>query len=54
MADLQQRYALDADDLRELGEKLAHPDRATRKAENEAFAERFTAEHESTFDRLSQ
>jgi hypothetical protein len=49
-ADLQSRYSLDAEDVRALGERLAG---VARRAENIAFAERFTAEHSETFDRLS-
>jgi hypothetical protein len=54
VVDLQERYALDEDDVRALGARLAEPDRAERRAQNVAFAEQFTADHRATFDRLSQ
>ena len=50
--DLRTRYALDEDDVRALGARLASP--ADRSAENLAFAERFTDEHRDTFDRLAE
>lgn len=52
--DLQARYGLDTDDLRELGARLAGADRQARRDENVAFAERFVDEHSKTFDRLSR
>lgn len=51
--ELRARYSLDDDAVRELGHKLADGDRHQRRAENEAFAERFVAEHQETFDRLA-
>lgn len=53
-ADLRERYALDDDDLRSLGARLAADDREARSRENRAFAERFTEGHRETFDRLGQ
>ncbi len=52
--DLRARYALDDEDVRALGERLADPEALIRRAENVAFAERFAAQHSDTFDRLSQ
>jgi len=52
--ELRVRYALDADGVRELGEKLADSDRRERRAENEAFAASFVTEHQATFDRLAR
>ncbi len=52
--DLRARYDLDDDDVRVLGARLSTPDRGQRHAENVAFAQRFTAEHRDTFDRLAQ
>ena len=52
--DLRERYALDDEDVRTLGARLADDPRVTRKAENDAFAERFTTEHRETFDRLAK
>jgi hypothetical protein len=52
--DLQDRYDLDAEDLRALGTRLAEIDATARSDENIAFAERFVAEHPATFDRLSR
>jgi hypothetical protein len=52
--DLRRRYALDEEDVRTLGARLADQDRGDRRDENVAFAEQFTAEHRETFDRLSQ
>jgi hypothetical protein len=52
--DLRERYALDGDDVRALGTKLADPDAAVRRAENVEFAERFAAEHPATLQRLAQ
>ncbi|MBJ7519373.1 MAG: hypothetical protein JHC84_06730 [Solirubrobacteraceae bacterium] len=52
--DLQARYGMDQDDLRELGARLAGTDRQARQDENVAFAERFIDEHARTFDRLSR
>ncbi|HMJ32429.1 MAG TPA: hypothetical protein VK501_00820 [Baekduia sp.] len=54
IADLQTRYALDDDDVRALGAKLAEPARNEGRTDNLAFAERFVAEHRATFDRLGQ
>lgn len=51
--ELRERYALDDDDIRVLGTRLADA-AAGRTAENVAFAERFTAEHRATFDRLAE
>lgn len=51
--DLRSRYALDEDDVRALGARLAEsPD--GRKGENLEFAERFVGEHRETFDRLAK
>ena len=50
--DLRARYALDEEDVRALGARLASP--ADRSAENLEFAERFTDEHRETFDRLAE
>jgi hypothetical protein len=52
--DLRIRYALDEEDVRVLGARLADQDRVGRHDENIAFAEQFTAEHRATFDRLGQ
>lgn len=52
--DLRTRYALADEEVRTLGERLADPASLVRRAENVPFAERFTAEHPDTFDRLSQ
>jgi hypothetical protein len=52
--DLRERYALDDEDVRTLGARLADDPHVTRKAENDAFAERFTTEHHETFDRLAK
>lgn len=52
--DLRARYALDEEDMRVLGARLADHDRTGRHDENIAFAEQFTAEHRETFDRLGQ
>jgi hypothetical protein len=52
--DLRTRYALDEEDVRALGARLADQDRVDRHDENIAFAERFTTEHRETFDRLGQ
>jgi len=49
--DLRQRYALDDDDVRRLGARLAA---GARREENVAFADEFTARHRETFDRLAQ
>jgi hypothetical protein len=54
IADLHARYALDDDDVRALGAKLAEPARNEGRTENLAFAERFVADHQATFDRLGQ
>jgi hypothetical protein len=52
--DLRARYALDDDDVRALGARLAADERNERRAENVAFAERFSAEHHETLDRLGR
>jgi hypothetical protein len=52
--DLRTRYALDEEDVRVLGARLADQDRAGRHDENVAFAQHFTAKHRETFDRLGQ
>jgi hypothetical protein len=52
--DLRARYALDDDDVRALGARLANHERDERRAENVAFAERFSAEHHETLDRLGR
>jgi hypothetical protein len=49
VADLKARYAFDDDDVRALGARLAE-----LRASNLAFAERFVADHEATFNRLGQ
>lgn len=52
--DLRERYSLDDEDMRALGARLANDPGAARRAENRAFAERFTGEHRETFDRLAR
>lgn len=52
--DLRERYGLDDEDVRLLGARLADDPRLARRAENIAFAERFTDEHRETFDRLAK
>ena len=52
--ELRERYALDDEDVRTLGARLADDPHVTRRAANNAFAERFTAEHRETFDRLAK
>lgn len=52
--DLRERYSLDDEDVRALGARLADDPRVERRAENRAFAERFTGEHRETFDRLAR
>lgn len=52
--DLRARYALDDDDIRALGARLAADERVERRAENVAFAQRFSAEHHETIDRLGR
>jgi hypothetical protein len=52
--ELRERYAFDDEDLRTLGARLVDDPRTTRRAENLAFAERFTVEHRETFDRLAK
>ena len=52
--DLRARYALDDDDVRALGARLATDERDERRAENVAFAQRFSAEHHDTLDRLGR
>jgi hypothetical protein len=54
VADLHTRFALDEDDVRALGAKLAEPARGDSRTENLAFAERFVADHQATFERLGQ
>lgn len=51
--DLRTRYGLDEEDVRALGALLAGS-AAGRSAENLEFAERFTAAHRATFDRLAE
>jgi hypothetical protein len=51
--ELRERYGLDDEDVRTLGARLAGAADA-RAAANVEFAERFTAEHRETFDRLAQ
>ncbi len=51
--DLRARYALDDEDMRALGARLAEAADA-RSAQNVEFAERFTDEHRETFDRLAK
>lgn len=51
--DLRARYDLDDYDMRALGARLADAAGA-RRAENHAFADRFTGEHRETFDRLAE
>ena len=52
--DLRSRYALDDEDVRELGTRLAGQDQGTRGTANLAFAKEFTGEHRETFDRLGR
>jgi hypothetical protein len=53
--ELRARYGLDHEDVRTLGARLALAEpAATQAAENIEYAERFTAEHRETFDRLSR
>lgn len=52
--DLRQRYGLDDEDVRRIGARLADDPRVQRRAENLAFAERFTDEHRETFERLAK
>lgn len=51
--DLRERYALDGEDVRALGARLADPS-DMRSLENLEFAERFVKQHRETFDRLAQ
>lgn len=51
--DLRACYALDDEDVRALGARLADSAGA-RSAESLEFAERFVAEHRATFDRLAK
>jgi len=51
--DLRSRYALDEEEVRALGARLANS-RDGRSIENLEFAERFTNEHRETFDRLAK
>jgi len=51
--DLRARYALDDEDVRALGARLADP-AGSRSAENLEFAERVIGEHLDTFDRLAK
>lgn len=52
--DLRDRYALDEDELRTVGARIAGGGATDRAAENVAFAERFVAEHRGTFDGLGK
>jgi len=52
--ELRQRYELDDEEIRALGARLADDPRLARRAENLAFAERFTDSHSETFDRLGR
>lgn len=52
--ELRERYGLDDEDVRRLGARLADDPRVQRRAENLAFAERFTDEHRQTFERLAK
>jgi hypothetical protein len=52
--DLHERYGLDDEDVRRLGARLADDPRVQRRAENLAFAERFTDEHRQTVERLAE
>ena len=52
--DLRERYGLDDEDVRRLGARLADDPRVQRRAENLAFAERFTDEHRESFERLAK
>ena len=51
--ELAERYQLSPDQLSLVGRRLSE-DEATRQAENDAFADRFMAEHAETFERLSK
>jgi hypothetical protein len=51
--DLRARYALDDEDMRALGSRLAEAADAL-SAQKVEFAERFTDEHRETFDRLAK
>lgn len=51
--DLRERYALDDEDVRALGARLANSD-GTRSADNLEFADRFVGTHHETFDRLAE
>lgn len=51
--DLRTRYALNDEDMRALGARLADS-AGSRSAENLDFVERFTGEHRDTFDRLAE
>jgi hypothetical protein len=52
--DLRARYALDEEDIRALGARLAADERDQRRVENVAFAQRFSAEHHETLERLGR
>jgi hypothetical protein len=52
--DLRIRYALDEEDIRTLGARLAEHDPSARRDENTSFGQHFTAKHRETFDRLGQ
>jgi hypothetical protein len=52
--DLRARYDLDADDVRQLGARIADAERDARRGENREFAARFTEQHHATFDRLAR
>jgi hypothetical protein len=54
VTNLDTRCALDADDVHSLGAKLHRPARDDGRTENLAFAERFVADHQATFERLGQ
>jgi hypothetical protein len=51
--DLRVRYALDEEDVRALGARLAQ-ERTARHDENIEFGQQFTATHRETFARLGQ
>ncbi len=51
--ELAEKYHLSPDQLSEVGQRLS-AEEAERQAANDAFAERFMADHAETFDRLSK
>ncbi len=53
-SELRERHGLDAEDVRELGQRLASAEGLERRTANLEFAERFVDEHRETFDRLGQ